>query len=144
MDQRTAEDYLRDEYFALLPRIRETAEEIEAEVRYLLVPLLRGREQHERIVVKSRIKECESAITSLRRRQDCGKFSEPGQAPTSLRSLNDLAGVRILAFPRPRVLEIDEAIRARFGDWVADPVPATPESIACATPSPAAEKTLAL
>jgi len=83
MDQRTAEDYLRDEYFALLPRIRETAEEIEAEVRYLLVPLLRGREQHERIVVKSRIKECESAITSLRRRQDCGKFSEPGQAPTS-------------------------------------------------------------
>jgi ppGpp synthetase/RelA/SpoT-type nucleotidyltranferase len=124
--ERTAEDHLRDEYFTLLPRIRETAEELEAEVRYLLVPFLRGRQSYERIAVKSRIKECESAIASLRRRQETGKFLAPGSGCLSLRSLNDLAGVRILAFPRHRILEIDNAIRARFGDWVADPVPAVP------------------
>jgi len=126
MNFRKPEDYLREEYFALLPRIRDAAEELEAEVRYLLVPILRGKEPYERVVVKSRIKECDSAIASLQRRQEGGGFQGARPESVSLRSLNDLAGVRILAFPRYRILEIDEAIRARFSNWMADPVPAMP------------------
>jgi ppGpp synthetase/RelA/SpoT-type nucleotidyltranferase len=42
--------------------------------------------------------------------------------------LKDLAGVRILAFPKRRVIEIDEALRDRFGTWTADPVPAAPDN----------------
>jgi ppGpp synthetase/RelA/SpoT-type nucleotidyltranferase len=126
MSIRTAEDFLRDEYFSLLPHIRYAMEELEAEVRHLLVPLGRAQEKHERIVIKSRMKECESAIAALRRREDINDFDRTGVAPRSLKALNDLVGVRVLAFPRCRVLEIDHVLRQRFGDWVADPVPPAP------------------
>ena len=45
---------------------------------------------------------------------------------SSLNTLNDLAGVRILAFPRHRVLEIDNILRSRFREWISDPVPPAP------------------
>ncbi len=125
MSSRTVADHLRDEYFSLLPHIRDVAEELEAEVRYLLIPLMQGRERHERIVVKSRVKECESAINALMRRQEIWRFVEPDLTSCTLRTLNDLAGVRVLAFPRYRVTEINSAIRDRFNDWISDPVPAT-------------------
>jgi len=124
MSRRTIKDHLRSEYFDLLPRIRRTADEIETEVRYLLIPTMRNLESHERIVVRSRVKECESAIGALlRRRPEYDYFDEPCTAVGSLSSLKDLAGVRILAFPKRRVIEIDEALRSRFGHWTADPVP---------------------
>ncbi len=126
MVARTVEDQLREEYFELLPHARHAAAELEAEVRYLLVPIMRRLESHERIVIKSRIKECESAIGALRRRPEFCDFSSPDFVPSSLKSLNDLAGVRILAFPRHRVLEIDNVLSQRFCDWVADPVPPAP------------------
>ncbi len=126
MSPRTVADHLRDEYFSLLPHIRDVTEELEAEIRYLLIPLMQGRERHERIVVKSRVKECESAINALMRRQEIWRFVESGSTSCTLRTLNDLAGVRILAFPRYRVTEIDGVIRNRFNDWTSDPVPATP------------------
>jgi ppGpp synthetase/RelA/SpoT-type nucleotidyltranferase len=123
MSIRTAEDYLREEYFSLLPQMRLAAEELEADVRHLLVPLMHSWESHERVMVKSRVKECESAIDSLRRRQEYWQFPEPTLARRSLRMLNDLVGVRVLAFPKSRVLEIDDVVRDRFWDWVPDPVP---------------------
>jgi ppGpp synthetase/RelA/SpoT-type nucleotidyltranferase len=123
---RTAEDKLREEYFRLLPQIQRAAEELEAEVRYLLIPITRQLEGHERIVVKSRIKECPSAIASLKRRPELWSVRDPVFSIQSLRSLNDLAGIRILAFPRQRLLEIDNVLRGRFSDWVSDPVPAAP------------------
>jgi hypothetical protein len=36
--------------------------------------------------------------------------------------LNDLAGVRVLAFPRRRLTEIDRKLRKVFPTWAADPV----------------------
>jgi ppGpp synthetase/RelA/SpoT-type nucleotidyltranferase len=123
---RTAEDHLRAEYFTLLPQIRLTTEELEAEIRYLLIPLTRERERHERIVVKSRVKECESAIAALRRKQNWAELKASTSAQISLTALNDLAGVRILAFPKRLVFEIDSVLRSRFGSWVADPVPPAP------------------
>jgi ppGpp synthetase/RelA/SpoT-type nucleotidyltranferase len=125
MDARTAEDRLREEYFSLLPQVRLVAEELEAEIRFLLVPLMRHWESHERIMIKSRIKDCESALASLRRRAEMNELDDPSLRPRTLRSLNDLAGVRVLAFPARRVTEIDRAFRDRFADWTADPVPPT-------------------
>jgi ppGpp synthetase/RelA/SpoT-type nucleotidyltranferase len=122
MDARTAEDRLREEYFSLLPQIRLATEELEAEVRFLLVPLMGDWESHERIMIKSRIKDCESAIASLRRRAEMNELDGPSARRRTLKSLNDLAGVRVLAFPVHRVYEIDRVLRSRFVDWTADPV----------------------
>src|SRR5689334_6986611 len=115
MSTRTIEDRLRSEYFDLLPGIRRVADEAETEVRYLLIPIMRNLESHEKIVVKSRVKDCESAIDALRRRPEYFALGSPSHKPPTLRALKDLAGVRVLAFPRRRVLEIDEALRDRFG-----------------------------
>lgn len=128
MSGRTAEDRLREEYFSLLPHIRRVAEELETEVRYLLFPVVRELECHERLVVRCRVKECESAIESVRRRQELESLNN-ANGDVSLRSLNDLAGLRVLAFPRHRLIQSDELIRKRFPLWISDPVPAVPGSI---------------
>ena len=54
---RTVEDRLREEYFCLLPQIRQTTEELEAAIRYLLIETTRDLKKHERLVVRSRVKE---------------------------------------------------------------------------------------
>lgn len=127
MTPRTFHDYLRDEYSSLLPQIRVCAEELEAEVRHLLIPINRHLDRYERIVIKTRIKECESAIASLERRKNWSRMRTRQPCP-SLTALNDLAGIRILAFPKRLVLEIEDALHVRFTDWVADPVPPVPGS----------------
>ena len=45
-----------------MPKIRLVAEELEAEIRYCLLPISRRLKHYEQLVVESRIKECESAI----------------------------------------------------------------------------------
>jgi ppGpp synthetase/RelA/SpoT-type nucleotidyltranferase len=49
-------------------------------------------------LVTSRVKECESALDSLRRRQEGATFDSGRPELYSLDKLNDLAGVRVLAF----------------------------------------------
>ena len=102
-DQRTIEDRLREEYSLLLPDIRRVTEQLEVEVKYCVLPILRTLNKYEHLVVKSRIKECESAIDSLRRRrgrQESATFDRDRPTLYTLTELNDLAGVRVLAFPR--------------------------------------------
>jgi len=123
MLERTIEDRLREEYFELLPDIRRVAEHLEAEVKYYLLPISRQLDMFERLVVTSRIKECESALEALRRRQEGATFDRDRPELYTLSSLNDLAGVRVLAFPRTRLAEIDLEVRKRFSDWNSDPVP---------------------
>jgi ppGpp synthetase/RelA/SpoT-type nucleotidyltranferase len=72
--QRTVEDRLREEYFLLLPKTRRVLEELEAEVRHCLLPLSGRLDKYERVVVTSRIKDCESALEALRRRQEAATF----------------------------------------------------------------------
>ena len=74
IDKRTIEDRLREEYFELLSDIRRVAEDLEAEVRYCVLPICHKLDKYERLVVTSRIKECESALDSLRRRREGGAF----------------------------------------------------------------------
>jgi ppGpp synthetase/RelA/SpoT-type nucleotidyltranferase len=120
--ERTVEDRLREEYFNLLPEIRRVADRLEAEIRYLVLPVSGVLERHERLVVKCRVKSCESALEKLRRRQQGRTFQRNQPESYSLTSLNDLAGVRVLAFPRSRLGEIDRLLRSEFGGWAADPV----------------------
>lgn len=120
--KRTIEDQLREEYFDLLPDIRRVVNELETEVRYCLLPISLRLDKYERLEVISRIKECESAVDSLRRRQEGATFDSERPDLYSLRSLNDLAGVRVLAFPGSRLEEADQALRRRFPEWTPKPV----------------------
>jgi len=125
MVERSVEDRLREEYFEILRNIRRVAEHLEAKVKYCLLPISRKLDKYERLVVTSRIKECESAIDALRRRRhtEGRTFDRTHPDKYTLTDLNDLAGVRVLAFPRKRLIEIDQELRKKFKDWKADPVP---------------------
>jgi len=127
-DTRTIEDHLREEYFQLLPDVRRVVEHLETEIRYCLLPISRTLRKHERLEVASRVKDCESALDSLRRRQEGATFDRDQPRLYSLTSLNDLAGVRVLAFPKYRLTEVNRALRERYPDWKADPVPGVHES----------------
>ncbi len=124
MNERTVEDRLREEYFALSSDVRRVVEELEAEVRHCLMPLSSSLHKYEKIEVTSRIKDCESALGALRRRQEGATFDPDRADSYTLTSLNDLAGVRVLAFPRSRWIEADTTLRrhAPFSSWTPDPV----------------------
>lgn len=129
MAERSPEDRLRQEYFDLLPQIRRVAEQLETETRHRLLPISLNLHKPEQVVVTQRIKECESAIDALRRRQEGRTFQTDPPKDYQLRSLPDLAGVRVVAFPRSRVTEIDRVLRKRFLDWEPDPVLSDDENV---------------
>ena len=123
MTARTVEDCLREEYFCLLPAIRKTRDRIEAKVRHNLIPILDSLEGYERLEIRSRIKDCESAIDALRRRQEGSLFDLDCSEKYSLKQLKDLAGVRVLVFPRGLIQRVDTSIKMDFGSWTPDHVP---------------------
>jgi hypothetical protein len=120
--ERSVEDRLREEYFTLLPEIRRVADQLEAEVKYHIRFIAARLRRHERLAVKFRVKSCESALEKLRAQQEGAAFDESLPAIYSLTGLNDLAGVRVLAFPRGRLADIDSKLRKVFPSWTADPV----------------------
>ena len=122
-DKIKVEDLLREEYFDILPDIRRVVWQLEAEIRCHTLPILQSLESHEQLVVKSRLKDCESALKSLRRRQEGGTYDPDRAGGYTLTDLPDLAGVRILVFPRGRLHEVDSVLRTLFPDWAFDPVP---------------------
>lgn len=128
MVDRTVEDRLREEYFVLLPEVRRVAEQLEAEVRHCVLPISLTLDAYERVVVTSRVKECESALDALRRRQEGATFDRNQPDLYTLADLNDLAGVRVLVFPRSRQAAVDLILRKRFPSWIADPVPSYVEN----------------
>lgn len=121
--ERTVEDRLREEYFTLLPDIRRVVGELEAEVKHCLLPISLRLDKYERLVVTARVKECESAIDSLRRDQQFATFNRKRPERYALDSLNDLAGIRVAAFPRSRFEEAGRKLRKRFPFWTPAPVP---------------------
>lgn len=120
---RTVEDRLREQYFDLLPDIRRAVGELEAEVKHCLLPISLRLRKYERLVVTARVKECESAIDKLRRDPELKTFDRKHPELYTLLDLNDLAGVRISAFPRRRLAEADRKLRKQFPSWKPDPVP---------------------
>jgi len=122
MPERTIEDRLREEYFDLLPEIRRVVWQLEAEIRYLTLPVLHTLNSYEHLVVRSRVKDCESALNSLRRRAEGRTFDPDKAAHYSIVDLNDLAGVRVLVFPNARLVQVKDALHVRFPDWTYDPI----------------------
>ncbi len=98
------------------------ADRLEAEIGYHVLPISGRLGRHERLAVKCRIKACESALEKLRAKQEGAAFDESRPEAYTLTSLNDLAGVRVLAFPRSWLGEIDRLLRKEFPSWTADPV----------------------
>lgn len=125
---RSVEDKLREEYFELLPEIRRTLVETETRVRQVLLDVTLTLKRYERLLVTSRVKECDSAIDSLRRRQALGLFDEQQIDEYSLTSLRDLAAVRVMAFPATRFSDAHQALTTILSPWIADPVPGIAES----------------
>jgi len=123
MATRSVEDQLRGEYFLLLPDTRRVAEELETKVRHRLLPLSSQLDKYERVVVLARIKDCESALEALRRRQEGATFDPDRSDLYTLTNLNDLAGVRVLAFPKSRFNQAHDDLRSLFSSWTSDPVP---------------------
>jgi hypothetical protein len=121
--ERTTEDRLRAEYFHLLPEVRLVVDELETEVKHCILPILHDLHEYERVEIESRIKECESAVDALRRRQVGATFDKEKPELYTLTKLNDLAGVRILVFPRSLMPKVDEVLKNRFPSWTPDPVP---------------------
>ena len=123
MNARSIEDKLREEYFKILPIVRRIKEQLEVKVHFNLIPILNALKSHERIEVHSRIKDCESAINALRRRQEGSLFDEDKPDKYSLKQLPDLAGVRVLVFPRGLLNQVDDCIKKHFSSWKANHVP---------------------
>jgi ppGpp synthetase/RelA/SpoT-type nucleotidyltranferase len=116
------EDLLREECFDLLPEIRRAVWQLDTEIRYLTLPILQTLKSHEQLVIKSRVKECESAIRTLRANQDTPFFVPERVNEYSMLNLPDLAGVRVLVFPNYRLAEVDQVLRPHFPGWTAKPV----------------------
>ncbi len=131
-DARKVEGRLREEYFQLLPEIRRVAGHLESQISCHLLPIANTLEQYEQVVVKSRVKDCESAVDALRRRrgQEGASFDNKQPSLYTLAALNDLAGVRILVFPQKRMREVDQALRELFSSWTADSVQADGQVLA--------------
>ena len=135
MTARSIEDQLREEYFALLPEMTRLAEHLRTQIQYsilpITLPITRHLKRHESLVVKARVKDCNSAISKLEkinpndplgRRNPGGVFDRDHPELYTLRSLRDMVGIRVLAFPSGRAVEVDALLRTEFSDWKPDHV----------------------
>jgi hypothetical protein len=120
---RSVEDRLRAEYFDLIPDMQRTLVALEADVRHCLLPVMIALKRYEQVRITARLKECESAVDSLRRRQEGRVFVSEKVDAYSLSSLHDLVAVRVLVFPSYRREQVHTALRSLLSDWVSDPVP---------------------
>jgi hypothetical protein len=121
-DHLEIEDLLREEYFDLLPVVRRLALQLETEIRSLTPSILHDLRPYEQLVVKSRVKECESALNRLLGPKEGRTFDPDRPGGYSLLQLPDLAGVRVLVFPNSRLIQVGETLRIRFADWIPKPV----------------------
>lgn len=120
---RTVKDRLRAEYFELVPSMQRTLVALEADVRHLLLPVMIALDRYEQVRIVSRLKECESAVDSLRRRQEERVFDPEKVDTYSLSTLHDLVGIRVLVFPSQRIEQVHAALLPLIANWAADPVP---------------------
>lgn len=127
-EPRTVRDRLRAEYFDLVPGMQRTLVALEADVRHLLLPVMIGLNRYEQMRIVSRLKECESAVDALRRRQEARDFAPERAETYTLTALRDLVGVRVLVFPSSRIEQARSALQPLLADWSDDPVPAIDSS----------------
>ena len=122
MTQRTVDDRLREEYFCLAPDIKRVLHQLQTDIAYLLLQFTLNLKHHERIHVEARVKECDSAIDALRRREEARQFDEDTPERYTLKNLPDLAALRVLVFPTRRLDAVHELVCSKYADWISDPV----------------------
>jgi hypothetical protein len=127
MQDRSVEHRLREEYFDNLPEIRRVLWQLETEIRFRTLPILHDLKGPEQLVIRSRVKDCESALKTLARLKGSsspeGRQFDPSRAEHySILSLPDLAGVRVLVFPNRRLGEVDSNLRPYFKNWLVKPI----------------------
>jgi hypothetical protein len=122
MPERTTRDRLREEYFDVLPEIRQVVMYLEAEIRYHTRHILQRLKPYEQLAIKSRVKDCESALQTLLCKREGRTFDPEKPGDYSILDLPDLAGVRVLVFPNSRLVEVDEALRCHFKGWIYKPL----------------------
>jgi ppGpp synthetase/RelA/SpoT-type nucleotidyltranferase len=127
---RQVEDRLRAEYVDLLPSMQRVLTALMTEVNHVLLSTILNLDRHEQILVKGRLKGSESAIDSLRRRQEMGTFDVDRSAGYSLTTLPDLMGIRVLLFPQRRLDGVRRILEseARLAGWKHDHIP-NPEPV---------------
>ena len=121
-DHLEIEDLLREEYFELLPIVRRLSMQLETDIRSLTLPILHSLQPYEQLIIKSRVKDCESALNTLLGPKEGRIFDPDRPGGYSLLQLPDLAGVRVLVFPNSRLIQVDDVLRSRFPDWTSKPV----------------------
>ena len=119
MVDRQVEDLLRAEYFELLPELRRVQTQLETQIRCALLSFSTRLTKFERLEVKSRIKDCESAIKKLL--PETGIFDPERASSYTLKGLDDMVGVRVLSFPAALGQELNNVLRKEFPDWVEKP-----------------------
>lgn len=122
-EQRTIDDRLRAEYFELVPDMQRTLVALDADIRHHLLPVLISLKRYEQIRIASRLKECGSAIESLRRRQEPRVFDPEKPEDYSLSDLRDLVAIRVLVFPSHLMDAVHAALIPLLSEWSSDPVP---------------------
>ncbi len=127
MQDRSVEHRLREEYFDCLPEIKRVLWQLETEIRFRTLPILHDLRGPEQIVVRSRVKDCESTLKTMARLKGSstpeGRQFDPSRAEEySILDLPDLAGVRVLIFPNRRLGQVDLTLRPHFADWAVKPV----------------------
>src|SRR5216684_3438828 len=122
---RQVEDRLRAEYVDLLPSMQRTLTALLTEVNHILVPAILTLDRYEQIIVKGRLKDSESAVDALRRRQEMARFDFDQGESYSLTTLPDLVGIRVLAFPQRRLQDVRGILEAepRLSSWESDHIP---------------------
>jgi len=119
LNEKKTEDDLREDYFRLLPLMRRMEFLLESQIRWHLKSIIYDLEPYQRIEIRSRIKDCDRAISSLRRRRE-GIF-DPAQK-YSLAELKDLVGFRILVFPESLISTVNKIVTEKFSSLKSDPV----------------------
>lgn len=110
-------DDLRQQYIDLLPELKLVSQELETRIKSALLPLSKKLKSPARLEVKVRIKDCESAIKKLRKKNE-GHF-DPEMA-YSLLDLDDLVGARILTFMNSTLVKSKKLILQEFKKWTPD------------------------
>ncbi len=99
MNTRLVKDFLHDEYYDILPKLRLINKNTEVEIKHALLPIYSELKPYERIEVSTRIKDVESVIEKLKGKQEGNRFDEKNQKKYRIKDLKDLIGIRIAFFP---------------------------------------------
>jgi len=111
--------------------LKRVAERLKTQIQYAILPISTRLKPHENLMVKARVKDCNSAINKLQQynpidpllpRNPGGVFDRDRPEIYTLLTLRDLVGVRVLAFPSGIATEVDKILHSRFQDWTPDPI----------------------